>query len=68
MATKGMKTKKAAAKRFKLTATGKIKFKPSHMRHILTKKTSNFKRAKRKGNYVHPTHEALIMKCLPFGL
>jgi large subunit ribosomal protein L35 len=68
MATKGLKTKKAAAKRFKLTATGKIKFKPSHMRHILTKKTSNYKRGKRKGAYVHPTHEALIMECLPFGL
>lgn len=68
MATRGMKTKKAAAKRFKITASGKIKFKPSHMRHILSKKSSGYKRQKGKAGYVHPTHEALINECMPFGL
>lgn len=67
MATKGLKTKKSAAKRFKLTATGKIKFKKSHMRHILTKKSSNYKRKKGQASYVHPSHESLIKECLPFG-
>jgi large subunit ribosomal protein L35 len=64
---KGLKTKKAAAKRFKLTATGKIKYKRSHMRHILTKKTSNYKRGKRQGAYIDSTHEYVVMRCLPFG-
>lgn len=33
------KTKKSAAKRFKITATGKILRRHSHARHILTKKS-----------------------------
>jgi len=33
-----LKTHKGAAKRFRLTATGKIKRGHSHARHILTKK------------------------------
>ena len=32
------KTNRSAAKRFKLTGTGKIKRRHSHARHILTKK------------------------------
>jgi large subunit ribosomal protein L35 len=67
MAIKGMKTKKAAAKRFKLTASGKIKHKRSNMRHILTKKSSDYKRRKGTMGYIHPTHESLIKECLPFG-
>jgi len=33
-----LKTHKGAAKRFRLTATGKVKRGHSHARHILTKK------------------------------
>jgi large subunit ribosomal protein L35 len=33
-----LKTNRSAAKRFKLTGTGKIKCRHSHARHILTKK------------------------------
>ncbi len=39
-----LKTHKGAAKRFRLTATGKIKRGHSHARHILTKKTTKRKR------------------------
>ena len=39
-----LKTHKGAAKRFRLTATGKIKRGHSHARHILTKKTNKRKR------------------------
>src|SRR5216683_2785331 len=38
-----LKTHKGAAKRFRLTATGKIKRGHSHARHILTKKTNKRK-------------------------
>ena len=38
------KNTKGAAKRFRLTATGKIKRGHSHARHILTKKTNKRKR------------------------
>ena len=39
-----LKTHKGAAKRFRLTASGKIKRGHSHARHILTKKTNKRKR------------------------
>ena len=39
-----LKTHKGAAKRFRLTATGKVKRGHSHARHILTKKATKRKR------------------------
>lgn len=39
-----MKTKKAVAARFRVTATGKLKRSQAGKRHILTKKTSKRKR------------------------
>jgi large subunit ribosomal protein L35 len=44
-----LKTKRGAAKRFKLTATGKIKRHKAFKRHILTKKAPGRKRALGKG-------------------
>ena len=49
-----MKTSRAAAKRFKVTGTGKLKRSKAYKRHILTKKTTKNKRnnegrRKRKG-------------------
>ena len=38
------KTSRAAAKRFKLTGTGKLKRNKAYKRHILTKKTTKTKR------------------------
>jgi large subunit ribosomal protein L35 len=40
-----LKTKRGAVKRFKLTATGKIKRHKAFKRHILTKKAPGRKRA-----------------------
>ena len=45
-----LKTHKGAAKRFKKTATGKVKRGHSHLRHILTSKSQ--KRKKKLGNAV----------------
>ena len=42
------KTSRAAAKRFKLTGTGKLKRNKAYKRHILTKKTTKTKRNLRK--------------------
>ncbi len=49
-----MKTKKAAAKRFSLTASGKVKYKKMNLRHILTNKTTKRKRNLRKSGDVNP--------------
>ena len=39
-----MKSKRAAAKRFSWTGTGKVKYKKMNLRHILTKKDKKRKR------------------------
>jgi large subunit ribosomal protein L35 len=62
-----MKTKRAAAKRFSLTKTGKVKIKKSNLRHILTKKSQSLKRKKRKTGYVHPSDHNNVFKCLPYA-
>jgi large subunit ribosomal protein L35 len=47
-----LKTNRAAAKRFKLTASGKIKRGHSMKRHILTKKATGRKRKLRRSTLV----------------
>lgn len=62
-----MKTKRSAAKRFSLTASGKIKIKKANLRHILTKKPTGLKRDKRKAGYVHKSDEHQVMRMLPYA-
>ena len=47
-----MKSNRGAMKRFRKTATGKVKRKHSHLRHILTKKERARKRRLRRSTYV----------------
>ncbi len=47
-----IKSNSGAAKRFKRTASGGFKCKQSHLRHILTKKSTKRKRQLRKGEQV----------------
>ncbi len=47
-----MKTNRAAAKRFKKTATGKLKRRRAYKSHILAKKTRKRKRRLRQGTLV----------------
>jgi len=47
-----IKTNRGAAKRFKLTATGKIKRGRSHGGHLLTKKSPRRKRELRKADFI----------------
>jgi large subunit ribosomal protein L35 len=60
-----MKTNRAAAKRFKKTATGKIKRKKSMARHILTKKSAKRKRGLRKATYVKSADAKKLKYLLP---
>ena len=59
-----MRTNRAAAKRFKLTASGKIKRKRSFMNHFLGHKTTKRKRQLRKGTYVSPSDHKRILRVL----
>ncbi|MBA2665082.1 MAG: 50S ribosomal protein L35 [Bradymonadaceae bacterium] len=59
-----MKTHRGAAKRFKLTKSGRIKHRRSFRAHILTKKSSKRKRQLRANGYVHPTNEHQVKRQL----
>lgn len=48
-----LKTRRAVAKRFKLTGNGKLKRSHAYAGHILTKKTTKRKRNLRKSDLVH---------------
>jgi large subunit ribosomal protein L35 len=62
-----LKTHKGAAKRFRLTATGKIKRGHSHARHILTKKSAKRKRNLDIDVMVAKADEKLVKNMLPYG-
>ena len=61
------KTKKSAAKRFKITGTGKILRRKAGLRHLASSKSSKRKRNLGKVGQVHKTMVARIKECLPFG-
>ena len=61
-----MKTSKAAAKRFKLTGTGKLKRAKAYKSHILTKKSTKRKRNLRKSTITDSTNVKNMKKILPY--
>lgn len=61
------KTRKAAAKRFKLTATGRVKRTKASRRHLLESKSAKRKRHLAKSVLTHKSDEPRIKACLPFG-
>ena len=62
-----LKTHKGAAKRFRLTGTGKVKRGHSHARHILTSKTAKRKRLLDIDGVVAEADEKLVKRMLPYG-
>ncbi|MBI4827752.1 MAG: 50S ribosomal protein L35 [Nitrospinae bacterium] len=60
------KTRRGAAKRFSLTASGKVKYKKSHLRHILTSKTTKNKRGLRKAGVLNGVETNRIKQLLPY--
>ncbi len=58
------KTHRGAAKRFKVSATGKIMRRHSMASHILTKKTMKRKRRLRKAGEVAPAFQATVRKLI----
>ncbi|MCL2285189.1 MAG: 50S ribosomal protein L35 [Firmicutes bacterium] len=62
-----LKTKKAAAKRFKITGTGKFKHKKANKTHILTKKSPKRKMNLRKMGMVDKTNEAAVRQMMPYA-
>ncbi len=64
---KASKTKKAAKKRFKISATGKVKFHRAGKRHLLGHKSAKRKRHLGSAGIVSPTHEHHITDVMPFS-
>lgn len=62
-----LKTHKGAAKRFRKTATGKIKRGHSHARHMLTSKTTKRKRNLDIDTVVSDSDQARVEAMLPYG-
>ena len=67
MANQKMKTKRAAAKRFKVTGTGKLVRNKAYKSHILTKKTTKRKRNLRKSTLVDETNVKTMKKIMPYA-
>ncbi|MBR2860995.1 MAG: 50S ribosomal protein L35 [Clostridia bacterium] len=61
-----MKTHRGAAKRFSLTATGKVKRGKAYRSHILTKKSTKRKRNLRQGGYIAACEAANIRSLIPY--
>ncbi len=61
-----LKTNRGAAKRFKRTASGGFKRTQSHLRHILTKKSSKRKRQLGNPAKIHEADVAAVRRMLPY--
>jgi len=61
-----LKTHRGAAKRFSLTASGKIKRNKAFASHILTKKTTKRKRALRRATLVDSANSKAIKRLIPY--
>ncbi len=62
-----IKTNRAAAKRFKLTGSGKIARNKAYSSHILTKKSTKRKRNLRKSSLVDATNFRQVSRLIPYG-
>lgn len=61
-----IKTHRGAAKRFKLTASGKVKRGQAFRSHILNKKSTKRKRGLRKTAYASAANASVIKKLIPY--
>ena len=61
-----LKTKRGAAKRFRKSATGKIKHKKAFKSHIQTKMSPKRVRQLRKSGLVHKTNQRQVERMIPY--
>ncbi len=62
-----IKTRRAAAKRFELTGSGKYRRRRQNMRHILTTKAPGRKMRLGQATLVDPATEKAVRRMLPNG-
>ena len=61
-----MKTNRGAAKRFKVTGTGKVSRRRAYLRHILSTKTRKQKRHLGRATLVDATDVKAIKRLIPY--
>lgn len=61
-----IKTRRGAAKRFKMTGSGKIRRRHAYLRHILSSKTRKQKRNLRRSALVAESDAKSIRKLVPY--
>jgi len=61
-----LKTHRGAAKRFSLTANGKVKRSKAFASHILTKKTTKRKRTYRRSAIVDSANHKAVKRLIPY--
>jgi large subunit ribosomal protein L35 len=64
---KGIKTRKAVAKRFKITASGKVMRSRAGKRHLMATKNAKRRRSLGTAKQVDPTDAYRITQSLPFS-
>lgn len=62
-----MKTKSSAKKRFKLTATGRVKSAQAGKRHGMIKRSNKFLRNARGTSVLSKPDEAIVKKYMPYA-
>ena len=62
-----IKTKSGTKKRFRLTATGKIKFGPAGKRHGLSKRPQKMKRQARGLQIMNESDRKIVLAYMPYA-
>jgi large subunit ribosomal protein L35 len=62
-----MKTRRAAAKRFDVTGSGRFRRRKQNLRHILTKKNAKRKMRLGQGAIVDQANEKAVRRMLPYA-
>lgn len=61
-----MKTHRGAAKRLRVTGTGKVAYRKSGKSHLLSKKTAKRKRSLRQGGIIGPADKKRMKRLIPY--
>ena len=62
-----IKTRRAAAKRFTVTGTGKFRRRKQNLRHILTKKNAKRRMSLGQTAIVDQTNEKAVQRMMPYA-
>lgn len=62
-----LKTKSGAKKRFRLTATGKVRHNPANKQHNMIKRSKRQLRTQRGAQYLSAPDAKIVKKFLPYG-